>query len=139
MDVSKTQTKNEYAKMVSLFLAEMLRTRNVTLHRAADIAEKVVANVNLIDSDKHFLTLVHELSREFHELNPLEERFFMHVKISARKDLETKVRSFAVHTMVIDLTLASEILKEATKPELSIDDLCQRFPTFKQFIETANI
>src|SRR6185436_7071636 len=110
-----TEQKNEYAKAISLFLAELLRTRKITLHRAADIAQKVVENINLIDTEEHFLKLVKELSSDFDELQHLVERYHMHLKVTDRKDLEHKARMFAIQIMSSDMNLALQVLQEATK------------------------
>ena len=128
--------KNEYAKHLSLFLAELLRTRKIDLYRAAEIAQKVVENINLVDSEQHFLKLVKELTLDFQELNAFDDRVHFHIQISERKDLEQKVRAFVVNIMTTDENLALQILQESTKEETKLQDLCGKFPLFKQFIET---
>ena len=72
--------KEEYAKQVCLFLAELLRTHKIALPRAAEIAEKVTQNINLIDSEAQFLTLIKQLAQDFQELIHLGELVHMPVK-----------------------------------------------------------
>jgi hypothetical protein len=127
--------RNEYAKAVSLFLAELLRTRKTSLARASEIAQKVLENINLIDTEQQFLEFVKVLTSDFEELHHLGEIFYMHVKISERQDLEQKVRVFVIHIMSQDLDLAAEVLKQAINENLSLNDLCARFPAFKDFIQ----
>jgi len=131
-----TEQKNEYAKAISLFLAELLRTRKITLHRAADIAQKVVENINLIDTEEHFLKLVKELSSDFDELQHLVERYHMHLKVTDRKDLEHKARMFAIQIMSSDMNLALQVLQEATKENAQLEDLYIKIPQLKHFVES---
>lgn len=130
------QNKNEYAKVVSLFLAELIRSRKVMLRGAADIAEKVVMNINLIDTEQQFLNLIKELSVDFEELHPLSERMHVHIKTIERKDMEQQVKSFVSNIMPTNMDLALDVLKEAAKDQVKLSELCQKFPEFKQFIET---
>ena len=81
-------SKNDFAKAVSLFLAEMLRTRSITLRRAADIAEQVINNINLIEGEADFLRLIKDLSRDFEELHQLSGRIQMNGRSRQRQDLE---------------------------------------------------
>ncbi len=52
--------KEEYAQAVCYFLAELLRNHRVSLPRAAEISEKVVGNINLIDTEKRTDRHAHE-------------------------------------------------------------------------------
>jgi hypothetical protein len=130
-----TAKKEEYAKAVSLFLAELLRTRKISLERAAEIAQKVLHNINLIDSEAQFLKFIKELTSDFQELFQLHERVFLHIKFDERKHMEQKVREFVVRAVVTDLKLASMVLQEAIQEDPSLDKICLKFPEFKAFIE----
>jgi hypothetical protein len=127
-------SKEEYAKIVCLFLAELLRTRKITLMRAAEVCQKVTDNINLVDSEVHFLSLVKQLSADFEELTHLQTLANLHVQMSQRTDLEEKVRAFVISTLVQDPHQALEILQEAVKADIHLNDLVQRFPQFQQFI-----
>ncbi len=128
--------KNEYARLVSLFLAELLHTRKISLDRAAEIGQKVLANINLIDTEQDFMKLVMELTRDFEELMPFEERVHIHAHVSERKDLERKVRAFVVSILATDMPLAIKILEEAIRDEVSLADLQHKFPEFSKYLET---
>ncbi|OGE79758.1 MAG: hypothetical protein A2660_02080 [Candidatus Doudnabacteria bacterium RIFCSPHIGHO2_01_FULL_45_18] len=128
-------SKNDFAKAVSLFLAEMLRTRSITLRRAADIAEQVINNINLIEGEADFLRLIKDLSRDFEELHQLSGRIQMNGRSRQRQDLEQQVREFVITTMSADLKLASDVLQAAVGQDLVLDNLCLQFPQFKQFVE----
>lgn len=127
--------KEQYARSVCYFLAELLRTHRLSLLRAAEIAQKVVENINLIDSEENFLKLVKELSSDFEELNKLSDRIQMNIHTSQRKILEDAVRGFVITILPSDTNLALAILQEAIKDHIMIEDLCVKFPQFQVFIK----
>ncbi|MEJ0021188.1 MAG: hypothetical protein WDN47_01260 [Candidatus Doudnabacteria bacterium] len=133
------EKKNEYAKSVCYFLAEELRIRKISLSRAAEIAQKVVDNINLIDTEQDFLRLIKDLSSDFDELFQLEERIQFGIQISQRKQLEEKVREFVADILPQDTKMALEILQEAIREEIKAEDLRKDFPKFNQFLEKDKI
>ncbi|OGE74150.1 MAG: hypothetical protein A3I07_01785 [Candidatus Doudnabacteria bacterium RIFCSPLOWO2_02_FULL_42_9] len=135
MPPANDNNKNEFAKHVALFLAELIRSRRIDLQRAADIAQKVVQNINLIDSESQFLEFVKELHRDFDELHALVDIVHMHVHMSARKDLENKVSMYVASIMPSDMGLAVKILEEAIVDGVTEEALCQKFPGFKEYVE----
>ncbi|MBX4191827.1 MAG: hypothetical protein KW804_03445 [Candidatus Doudnabacteria bacterium] len=135
--MNSENNKNEYAKHISLFLAELLRTRKIQLERAAEIAQKVVQNINLIDNEVIFLKFVKELSFDFDELLPLEERVSLYMRVGERKELENKVTEYAVRNMTTDIHKSNAILQEAANDGIKLMDLYQKFPDFKQFVDST--
>ncbi|MBI2355658.1 MAG: hypothetical protein HYV13_00440 [Candidatus Doudnabacteria bacterium] len=127
--------KEQYAKLVCLFLAEQLRVKRISLRRAADIAQKVTENLSLIDSEQDFLRLIKELSNDFEELFTFEERVFFWVHTNERNNLEATVRAFAIETIPQDPKLALDVMLAAINDETRLDDLKQKFPSFAQFLE----
>lgn len=127
--------KNEYAKAVCYFLAEELRIKNISLERAAEIAQKVVDNINLIDTEEDFLRLIRDLSRDFEELFQLERRIQIGIQISKRKELEDMVRQFVINILPQDTDMALQILKETIQDGIKAEDLRKDFPKFKIFAE----
>jgi hypothetical protein len=128
--------KDEYAKAVCYFLAELLRTRKITLTRSAEIAQKVVDHINLIDSEEDFLRLIKEMTSDFEELFQLTERIHMNIKVDTRKDLDGQVREFVIRTLPQDTKLALDVLLSAIQQDAKVDDLCVKFPQFKEFLTT---
>ena len=126
--------KDLYAKSVCFFLAEQLRTKNISLSRAAEIAQHVLDNIKLVDTEQDFLQLVKSLSADFEELCELTQRIQFDIKISQRRDLETQVRQFAATCLPQDPHLALCVLQEAVKEEVDFNYLCGKFPEFKQFV-----
>lgn len=126
--------KEDYAKMVCLFLAELLRTHKISLNRAAEIAQKVVENINLINNEKDFLGLISELNKDFEELFRLEDRVFFHIAVDERKQMESQVRSFVIQIISDDPKMALDIMMEAIKEESKLETLSVKFPKFNDFL-----
>lgn len=127
--------KHEYARAVCVFLADGLRSRRIPLQHAAEIAEKVVENINLIDSEEDFLKFVKNLASDFEELAKLEERIYMRIRIDERKELEAKVRDYVVRMIESDLEQSVRLLEEAVKNGSTLHDLVNKFPRFKKYLE----
>lgn len=130
--------KEQYAKAVSMFLAEMLRTRKIGLTRSAEIAQKVIDNINLIDNEEHFLSFIKELSKDFEELFKLEKIVLKDLKVTQRHNMEEKVREYAITIMATDTKLALSILVEAIREDIQMEDLFNKFPGFREFAGEKN-
>lgn len=133
---SVVNKKEEYARAVCYFLAELLRNHRVALPRAAEISEKVLANINLIDTELQFLEFIRVISKDFEELVGFSERIDMHMKVGERQKLDIQVREFVIASLDKDLETAFLVLSEAVKPDACHEVLCGKFPVFKQFIES---
>jgi hypothetical protein len=131
----KLKNKSDYAQAVCLFLAEGLRTRKITLKRAADISQKVATHLNLLDTERDFLKLVKELAIDFEELIRLEQRVHVYIQSDDRTRMEHKVKEFAISIMPQDTESALAIMESASKDGVSIDMLASKFPKFKEFIQ----
>jgi hypothetical protein len=136
--MSRENNKNEYARHVALFLAELLRTRRISLDRAAEISQRVVENLNLIDTENHFLEFVKHLAKDFQELFPLEDRINLRIRTKSRSELEKQVEAYATHIMSKDLDQSLAILQEAAKEDLKLIEFYAKFPDFKLYIESIN-
>ena len=127
--------KEEYARDVCYFLAELLRTRNITLRRAAEIAQRVVQNINLIDSEEDFLKLIIQMEHDFEELADLEQRVHLGIHFNQRREIEYQVRTFVSEILPSNSEEALQILLEAIKDNINLVDLENKFPDFKRFVE----
>lgn len=133
-NVTATEHREEFAKSVCLFLAEQIRIRKITLKRAAEIAQKVVAHMNLLDTEHDFLQLIKELTKDFDELVKLEEHVFLHAKMSERNDMEHHVKDFVVSILSRDSKLALQILTDATADGADYQKLLEKFPEFNDYM-----
>ena len=137
MMVATIFDKEQYAKLVCLFLAEQLRTKKISLKRAADIAQKVMNNMNLLNTEHDFLRLIKELSKDFEELFTLGDRVFFWVQANERKSLEASVRTFAIEVIPKDPKLALDVMLEAIREEVKLEDLKQKFPLFSEYLQRS--
>jgi hypothetical protein len=125
--------QEHYGRMVCLFLAEGLRTRHISVKRAADIAEKVLAHFNLLDSETAFMSFVKELSLEFQELGKLQSKIVKDSHHANRRGWEKAVQEYATGILHSDSRHALDILESASHPDAKLEDILKKFPRFKQF------
>ncbi len=136
MNDLKLTNKQDYARAVCLFLAEGLRTRRIALTRALEIAQKVLDNLNLLDTEYDFLRLIKELSNDFEELLKLEQRVFLYVKSDERAKTELVVKDFVVNQLSTNMAEAVKVMDEVINHKVSLDQLKTKYPAFKTFIES---
>lgn len=134
-----TATKEEFAKMVCLFLAEELRSKRIGLERAAEISQKVLDNINLVTSEAEFLSLAKELATDFEELVKLEDRMLRGRRIDERRRLEKEVAEFVAKNLGQNPSDSIKLMQTASAEEVTIQDLILKFPEFKKFHENSNV
>jgi len=134
----KLKDKNDFAKVVCLFLAEGLRTRKIGLLRASEIAQKVVDNINLLDTETDFLRLIKELSKDFEELVKLEDRVSLYIKSDERTKMETTVKEYVAKVLASNSQMAMDLIKDALKPGTDFKSLAAKYPEFKSYLEKKN-
>jgi hypothetical protein len=127
--------KEHFARAVCLFLAEGLRTKNIGLHRAAEIAQKVLDHINLLDTEHDFLSLIKELGNDFEELSGLEKKIIKDKILKERKDLEDQVRKFSIQMLENNSQQALSILHDAAEEKSTIESLTKKYPDFKTFLQ----
>ena len=135
----EAELKEKLAKAVCLFLAEMLRTREVTLRRGAEIAAQVVDQLGEIKSEIHFLEIVREMEYEFQELKQLEKDLVFYHEVDKREKMEKLVRQYAVNYLPDNPEAAVDIMEEALKPDITLEDLAKKFVDFAKFINKNNL
>jgi len=128
-----TINKEIYAKSLCMFLAELLQTRKINLSRSADIAQKVLDNLNLVDNEYHFLSLIKSLSDDFEELQPMQYKISFEIEKNERRNLEDIVRAYAVSLLPQDAELAKKVLSEASVENATLEDLEKKFPDITKF------
>jgi hypothetical protein len=127
-------SKEQYAQMVCLFLAEGLRTRRISLQRAAEIAEKFLQNLNLLDTENDFLSLIKELSKDFDELSVLETKVAKSKETTEKRKLEALVKEFVIGILATDVKMAMNILQDASIGDAQLRDLGAKYPAFKNYL-----
>lgn len=136
--IQRTPRKEEFAKLTCLFLAEQMRIKTISLERASEIAQKVVANLNLLDTEQDFLKFIKELTSDFEELVHLEQRVFMHAEVNERRQMENQVKDFVISVLTHDANLALNIMEAAIKDGTKLEHLSQSFPEFKNYMEKTS-
>lgn len=130
-----TLPQEQLARSVCDFLSEMLRTKQVSLERGAEIASAVTHRLQTIRSESDFLDAVRELEFDFQELHALHSELQMHSRLSDRQSMEHLVRLYAADILVRDPKGAVTIMEEALRPDVTLDWLLRKYPAFNQFYE----
>jgi len=126
------------ARVVCLFLAEMLRTREVSLKRGAEIAERIVVKLSEVETEQHFLEIIKRLEYDFQELRHLHRDLIFYHEVSDREMMEKLVREFAIQQLPNEPQRAVGLMEQALKPEISLRDLTNDHPGFAEFVEEKN-
>lgn len=131
-----TDTKNREAlsRCVCLFLAEMLRTRKVSLSRAADIAAVTLMEFDKIFSEAEFLEAIRRLEFEFQEIKYLEQDVLLFSQISERERMEHLVKEFVIKKLPTDPKLPLDIMQQALVSGSTLESLSRRFSDFALFV-----
>jgi hypothetical protein len=130
-DQSTTQTFNN---LVALFLAEAIRSRRMSLARAAEISHRVVSHMDMLNSEDQALELLTNIEKDFEEVASLKQALHFGYRPSDVKIYETEIRDYASKIFAWDITLSNAFLQDAAKPGASIQELCLKYPEFCQYL-----
>jgi len=128
---STTQT---FYDLVALFLAEALRSRRMSLGRAAEISRRVVSGIGTLNSEGQALELLTNIEREFEEVTSLKQALHFGYRLSDVKIYETEIRDYASKIFARDMNLSNAFLQDAARPDASIQQLCLKYPEFCQYL-----
>jgi|GEM_PF-1292779 len=120
--------------LVSLFLAELLRSRRASLSRAAEVASHVVQKLSTLRSEDDALTLLGTLEHEFAEVIALKQALHFGYREEDIRVYEREIREYAATIFGTDMVLSSSFLKDAAEPAASIQTLCLKYPDFCQYL-----
>lgn len=128
---------NDYrlTQLVALFLAEIIRSRRTNLRRAAEIARHVVANIQNIRTEKQALLFLTEVERDFEEVVILKQALHFGYKKSSVKVYEQGIKEYAAGVFSKDMVLSSTFLQDAAKNEMTIQELCLKYPEFCDYLQ----
>lgn len=133
-NIDQAELKEKLSKAVCLFLAEMLRTRSMSLERSAEIAAGIVEQLDEIQNEMHFLEVVREMEYEFQELKQLERDLVFYNQVGERERMEEVVRQYAINYLPDNPEAAVEIMEKALLSGTTLDDLIHEFPEFEKFV-----
>jgi hypothetical protein len=131
----QAQAANQtFYNLVALFLAEAIRSRRMSLARAAEISHRVVSRINMLNSEGQALELLTTIEREFEEVTSLKQALHFGYHPSDVKIYETEIRDYASKIFTRDINLSNAFLQDAAKTGASIQQLCLKYPEFCQYL-----
>jgi hypothetical protein len=104
------------------------------LHRAAEISSWVVENLNQMTTEVTTLALLTEIEKEFEEVSTLKQALHFGYKESDIKIYEHEIKFYASEIFMKDMVLSATFLHDASKPDMTIQELCLKYPDFCKFI-----
>ena len=127
-------TNQTFNNLVALFLAEALRSRRMSLARAAEISRRVVSGIGMLNSEGQILELLTSIEREFEEVTSLKQALHFGYRPSDVKIYETEIRDYVSKIFARDINLSNAFLQDAARPGASIQQLCLKYPEFCQYL-----
>jgi len=124
-------------QLVSLFLAEALRTRRTSLPRAAEISHRVVTKLAALDSEEKALDLLTQIEKDFEEVSMLKQVMHFGHKLSDIRAYEREIKDYASKILENDITLSNAFLEAAARQGMTIEELCLKYPAFCSFLMTV--
>lgn len=132
-DASVAQTFNN---LVALFLAEAIRSRRMSLPRAAEISHRVVSSINMLKSEDQTLELLTNIEKDFEEVATLKQALHFGYHSSDVKVYETEIRDYASIILTQDINLSNAFLQDAARPGANIQMLCLKYPGFCEHLSS---
>jgi hypothetical protein len=120
--------------IVSLFLSEIIRSRKITIPRAAEISSQVLkAMEQLRDDETEMLRLLDQLEKDFQEVAALKQTLRV-----GKGDLDVRVydeeiREYSAELFKTNMVASAAFLRDAARSD-SIDKVCAVYPDFCNFL-----
>jgi len=128
----------EFAELIALFLAEVIRSRRTSLRRAAEISRHVVLEIKGINGEEDALRMLTNIEKDFEEVATLKQALHFGYGKSSIKVFEGEIKEYASRVFVTDMVMSSEFLQDAAKSGMTIQELCLKYPEFCNFVYTAS-
>ncbi len=123
-------------KIVSLFLSEIIRSRNTTVTRAAEISSQVMrAMEKLRDDEVAMLNLLGQLERDFQEVIALKQTLHFGHEDNQIQAFDKEIREYASELFKVSMVISAGFLRDAAESP-SIEHLCKHHPDFTDFLLT---
>lgn len=117
-----------------MFLAEVIRSRRISLRRAAEVSQHVIALFPQVKSEKDVLALLTEVEKDFEEIVVLKQALHFGYSETDIRVYEHEIKEYAAGIFTKDMPSSVSFLQEASKPDMDIVKLCLRYPDFCQFL-----
>lgn len=125
---------SQFRQMVAMFLAEIIRSRRISLRRAAEISGEVIALLPQVHTEKDVLGLLTEVEKDFEEIVVLKQALHFGYNETDIKIYEHDIKEFAAEIFTKDMPLSVGFLQDASRPSMDIVKLCLKYPDFCQFL-----
>lgn len=123
-----------FSKLIGLFLAEELRSRRVSLARAAEISRRVMRSLGNINSETDALNMLSEIEKDFEEVLVLKQVLHFGYKESDVKLYEEEIKQYAADLVKRDMEASAAFLKDASDNGTTIQTLCVKYPNFCSYL-----
>lgn len=120
--------------LIATFLAEILRSRQTNLRRAAEICSYVVKFLPRMKSESEALLLLSDIEKDFEEVLVLKQALHFGYKDLDVKLYEYEIKEYAAKTFTKDMVGSVNFLKDAALPEMDIQKLCLKYPDFCEYL-----
>ena len=127
-----------FTQLVAYFLAEVLRSRRTSIRRAAEISRRVLHLLPKMHSEGEVLSALTEIEKEFDEVSTLKQALNFGYNASDIKVYEKEIKEYASKTLAHDMQLSSTFLAEAAAPNMTIQELCIKYPDFCRYLFTTS-
>lgn len=102
--------------------------------RAAEISHRVVSKINFLRSESQTLELLTEIEKDFDEVTILKQVLHFGYRASDIKPYESEIRDYASKIFTRDMNLSNTFLQDAARRDLSIQQLCLKYPDFCSYL-----
>ncbi|HVY68190.1 MAG TPA: hypothetical protein VHA30_04835, partial [Patescibacteria group bacterium] len=107
------QANNPFAYLVAVFLSEVIRSRQTSIKRAAEISGRVVDNIAGIQSEEQALVFVTQLETDFEEVQTLKQALHFGYSASDISVYESEIKEFSAQLFRQDMVQSSQFLQDA--------------------------
>jgi hypothetical protein len=124
----------QFRQMAGMFLAEVIRSRRVSLRRAAEISHQVVIILPKISSEKDALALLTEVEKDFEEITVFKQALHFGYSDTDIRVYEREIKEYAAKIFTQDMPFSASFLQDASKQEMDIVKLCLKYPNFCEYL-----
>lgn len=129
------QALDNLKQMIAMFLSEAIRTKRITLARAAEISQRVVADLPFIMNESGALMMLTDIEKDFGEITVLKQALHFGYHASDIKIFEQEIKDYAAKIFVRDIPLSNRFLQDAASVGMTIQQLCLKYPDFCDYLQ----
>ncbi len=127
-----------FSDLVAMFLAEAIRTRRTSLARAAEISQRVISRLASATSEISALKILTDIEKDFQEVFTLKQALHFGYEPSQVKVFEKEIKEYAARIFTQDLQRSNVFLQDASRPDMTIQQMCVKYPDFCSYLMTTS-